>query len=31
MLRPAAYLTQKLTGPLPTKDGGTPPHRPRCR
>ena len=23
MLRPAAYLTQKLTGPLPTKDGGT--------
>jgi hypothetical protein len=23
MLRPAAYLTQKLTRPLRTKDGGT--------
>lgn len=23
MLRPAPYLSQKLTRPLPTKDGGT--------
>jgi len=23
MLRPALYLSQKLTRPLPTKDGGT--------
>jgi hypothetical protein len=23
MLRPARYLSQKLTPPIPTKDGGT--------
>jgi hypothetical protein len=23
MLRPAPYLSQKLTQPIPTKDGGT--------